>query len=313
MVPRPVQLSSLVDMDNPRALLREVTSLAREVHPGIRMEKFNALFRDILRLFSGGYPGFRKCNTDYHDLRHTTDNLLALMRLIHGADRAGIRISEKGVLLGLTAALLHDVGYIQERGDLSGTGAKHTKAHVRRSIEFAGNYLAKKGFTEKELLSVTRIIECTDASRPVSSLAFPSREIELIGKMQGTADLLGQMADRTYLEKLLLLYLELTEGEVPGYASEFDLLKKTLRFRELALQRFDRELGGVRKYLRFHFRKRHHIDRDLYAVTIENNMSYLKGLVARHPKDYRKFLRRGGIVKKLVQKERRARRKGPPC
>jgi hypothetical protein len=150
-------------------------------------------------------------------------------------------------------------------------------------------------------------------SLPFSSIAFPSGDIELIGKMQGTADLLGQMADRTYLEKLLLLYLEFTEGGVPGYGCEFDVLKKTIEFHELVKRRFDRDLGGVRKYMRFHFKKRHQLDQDLYDVTIENNMAYLKSLVAHHPKDYRDFLRRGDIVMKLMERERGPGKKGPPC
>lgn len=310
MQPQPCQLYDLVDMGDPRAVFSEVRLLASEIHPAMDTGKLTELFEDILSLFEGGYPGYRGCNTDYHDLKHTTDNFLALMRLIHGAHASGIFLSEKSILLGLSASLLHDVGYLQEKHDDQGTGAKHTHEHVTRSIEFGRVYMGERGYPAADSVAVTRIIECTELKVPVKTLAFPSEEIGLIGRIQGTADLLGQMADRTYLEKLLLLFLEFREGGVPGYENEFDVLKKTIGFYELVRRRFADDLGGVEQYMVFHFRKRWNLDKDLYRITIENNMAYLKSLVAHHPADYRDFLRRGDIVKKLIEKELAARRAG---
>ena len=57
--------------------------------------QFEQVFSDILKLFSGNYPGYRRCNTFYHDLNHTMDCLLVTAKLIHGAFLNGI-VFEKG-------------------------------------------------------------------------------------------------------------------------------------------------------------------------------------------------------------------------
>ena len=125
--------------------------------------------------------------------------------------------------------------------------------------------------------------------------------------MEGTADLLGQMADRTYLEKLLLLYLEFREGGIPGYEVEFDVLEKTLPFYNLINQRLVKNLNNVQRFMLPHFRKRWNLDCDLYALAIKNNLSYLNRLISDHPKDYRAFLRRDNIVNELMAQEKEGR------
>jgi len=52
--------------------------------------------------------------------------------------------------------------------------------------------------------------------------------------------------------------------------------------------------------MQYHFRSRWQIDRDLYAEAIENNIGYLRPIVARGDccknTDYQKYLRRGNIA-----------------
>jgi hypothetical protein len=48
--------------------------------------------------------------------------------------------------------------------------------------------------------------------------------------------------------------------------------------------------------MRFHFKVRWNLGRDLYMEAIEKNINYLKFLLENHRKDYRRYLRRGGIV-----------------
>ena len=84
--------------------------------------------------------------------------------------------------------------------------------------------------------------------------------------------------------------------------SELKLLKKTIDFYALTQKRFTIELDSVNGYMRFHFKVRWNLDRDLYMEGIEKNIKYLKFLLENHQKDYRKHLRRGGIVRKLSEK-----------
>ncbi len=95
-------------------------------------------------------------------------------------------------------------------------------------------------------------------------MKFASDNLETLGKMLGTADLLGQMADRLYLEKLIPLFREYEEGKVHGFASELDLFQKTSNFYCVTKVRFEKDLGNVNRYMLSHFKKRWHIERNIY-------------------------------------------------
>ena len=133
-----VQISELVGMEDPHSVLDEVEHIVFTIFPEFDFEPVNRAFGDVVKLFRGEYPGYRKCNTEYHDLKHTTDAMLAMMRLTHGAILRGEALCQKHVTLGLLSSLFHDTGYIQTSDDDLGTGAKYTLVHIQRSIEFYG-------------------------------------------------------------------------------------------------------------------------------------------------------------------------------
>lgn len=297
-----IQISQLINTENPQSVLNEVKTIVLMIFPEFNFEPVKRVFEDVVKLFRGEYPGYRKCNTEYHDLKHATDATLAMIRLIHGATLQGEAFGQKNITLGLISTLLHDAGYIQTLDDDSGTGAKYTLVHIQRSIEFMDKYFRGKNFSRGDFENCCDILECTGLNTKINEIKFKSREIELLGKMLGTADLLGQMSDRTYLEKLLFLFYEFREGNVTGYTSELDLLKKTPKFYDITKNRFASELGSVNRYLIYHFKKRWNIDRDLYEDAIEKSRNYLESILKNHEKEYRKHLRRGGIVKKLEEK-----------
>jgi hypothetical protein len=117
--------------------------------------------------------------------------------------------------------------------------------------------------------------------------------------MLGTADLLGQMADRSYLERLPFLYREFQEGRVPGFESELDLLKKTPAFWEFTQSRLAVDLRNMDRYMRDHFRVWWGLDQDLNRDTIEENIAYLKFVLENHGSEYHKYLRRVGLMEIL--------------
>jgi len=294
-----IQLARFVKMDDPACVLDEVRVISHRVFPDVDFTAVEEVFADTRRLFAGEFPGFRGCNTGYHDLKHTTDSFLAMARLMHGAVLQGRPLSRRNMTLGLVATLLHDAGYMQELDDNTGTGAKYTLTHVQRSIVFMDSYLAGRGCSREEIENCSVMCKCTGLSVKLREISFSSPEVEMLGKMLGTADLIGQMADRTYLEKLLILFYEFKEGQVPGYESEFDLLAKSIDFFGFTRKRLDNELGGVAGYMRHHFKERWDLDADMYAMTMERNCVYLKHHLEEHPDDYRNYLRRGGYVEQL--------------
>ncbi len=308
-------LMHFVNMNDPQSVLKEVKATVSLIFPSFDFEMIDLAFEDFLNLFAGNYPGYQECNTRYHDLKHTTDTFLALARLIHGATMKGIKLSRQGVSLALISALMHDTGYIQTIDDITGTGAKYTLSHVDLSIDFMSDYFNEKGYLREDFIYCRNIVSCTGLDVALAGIGFSNPENELLGKMLGTADLQGQMADREYLEKLIYLYREFHEGGVAGYESELDLLKKTPIFYQATLKRFEEDFGGVWRYMRHHFRLRWDLDEDPYKTTIEGHMAYLEETLRYHSDNYHKYLRRGSLIPDVDEqiKTRHQLKNGRPC
>ena len=289
---RDVQLSLLTDMNQPLCVLEEIQTLFGTMRPGADLKPVETLFMDILDLFSGKYPGFKACTTGYHNLKHTTDTSLAMARLIHGSSVLDSSLTGKEMTLGLMAALMHDVGYIQQSTENAGSGAMLAPRHVQRSIEFMKNYLANKGYTEQDIQFVENAIACTDLNRSIDAIRFNGRNGKLIGKMLAASDLLAQTADRNYLEKLPLLFIEFQEAGINNYETEIDLFQDSLAFNERMNQRLENDLDGVNRFMPVHFKVRWDIDKDMYQESIDKSIQYLTTFLDRDDPDYSAFLKR---------------------
>lgn len=287
-----IPISNLVDMENTQEVFNEARIIVSMMFPADDFRGIYKVFNDIVGLFRGEYQGYRGCNTPYHDLQHTTDTFLAMARLMHGVFVSGMRLDERNTELGLISALMHDTGYVQTVSENTGTGAQYTLTHIARSIKFMRKYFLKNGYSEKDFRVCEYCLKCTNLNTEISKIPFDSYENEILGKILGTADLLGQMSDRTYLEKLPFLYYEFEEGKVPGFENELDLIEKTPAFYEMIKKRFINELGGMNRYMSSHFRVRWGIDRDLYSESVERHIDYLKFVLENHREDYLRYFRR---------------------
>jgi hypothetical protein len=289
----------LILMGDPQLVFEEVSRIIMCLHPCLDFTALDRAFQDVVKLFQGEYPGYQGCNTWYHDLKHTTDCLLVMARLMHGASLNGLNLPERDTALGLIAALFHDTGYIQSDTDVLGTGAKYTLVHVERSLAFMEEYFSAAGFPARDLDYCQCCVRCTGLEAKINKIKFESAHHQAVGCMLGTADLLGQMADRTYLERLPFLYREFLEGNVQGFESEFDLLKKTPAFWNFTQFRMITEFGNVDRYMRDHFKGWWGIDRDLNRDSIEQNIAYLKFILENYESEYPEYLRRGGLMEIL--------------
>lgn len=292
-----IQISNLVNMQDPRSVIDEVKTTVLMAYPHFNFVPVEHVFNDIVNLFHGKYPGYRRCNTNYHDLRHTSDAFLAMVRLIHGAILGGEKIGMENAGLALIAALMHDTGYIQTDEDRSGTGAKYTLVHVERGIVFMKNYFTRNGFSKEQFNTCADLLLCTELEMGTSfnSRSFSTHETELLGKMLGAADILGQMADRTYLEKLPFLFHEYREGNIGDFMSEEDLIMKTADFSERMKIRLSKDLGNVARFLPAHFKARFGIIGNLYEEAIENNIKHIKQVAKVYETEQKKLLRRTQI------------------
>jgi len=284
-------------MERPENVYREVRYILSLIDSDHDFRLLDRVFSDTVALYRGGRPGYRPCNTAYHDLRHTCEVLLTLSRLIHGMNIGGLTISNTMTQRVLLSALMHDTGYIQTADDKEGTGSKYTSIHVERSIEYMRRYFEDRDYPLKDFEACSRIVAATHQSMSLADIAFASEEEKLMAQAIYTSDFLGQMADRYYLEKLFFLFGEFVEGGVPGIRHEDDLFHNTVNFCEIIQQRLSTEMGYSPDFMRNHFRHRWNMDRDLYTESVVKNITYLKYLMDCCRRNYRDMLRRGGIVK----------------
>ncbi len=297
MKKKEARLYDLIDSQDPQEILKEILYIVSLLKADSTAEHIRSVYADIILLFNGEYPGYRASNTKYHNLEHTIMVTLATARLIHGCVMGGFRFDSQSIMLGIIAGLYHDSGLIQTKHDQQGTGAKYTIGHEKRSVEFMKKNLAQKNFSKTQMKDCEHLIKCTNLSIDVRKIPFCSKELETVGKIVGSADLLGQMADRRYLEKLVLLFKEFQEAGIPDFDSEEQLLEKTEGFyKNVARKRLEQDLDNVSAYMRYHFKHRWGIDRDLYAESVKSTLKYLKSILSDGKKGklfYEKYLKRG--------------------
>jgi hypothetical protein len=287
----PHDVIDTVNLEDVAAVRRAVREILERRYPGYDFAILDQVFEDVGRLFKGEMPGFQACDTKYHDLRHTLDIALAMARLLDGHDRASGATDALGAeraLIGIITALFHDSGYILENDDSSrASGAEYTLVHVSRSARFLARYLPEIGLG-RHVARATRLVHFTGYEIPVDRLELPDPLDRRLGCMLGSADLIGQMADRIYLEKCRdFLYEEFVlagiarrenaDGSVEvNYSSAVDLLSKTPGFYEnVAKKRLDGLFGGLHEIVATHFG-----GTNPYRDRIERNIAFLKEVVA---------------------------------
>ena len=290
--PIPQDVTDTVNLDDSAAVRRAVREILEHRYPGHDFAILDQVFDDVRRLFKGEMPGFQACDTKYHDLRHTLDIALAMARLVDGHDRASSATDALGperALIGIITALFHDSGYILESHDRGrASGAEYTLVHVSRSARFLARYLPEIGLG-RHVGRATRLVHFTGYEIPVDRLELPDPLDRRLGCMLGSADLIGQMADRIYLEKCRdFLYEEFVlagiakhenpDGSVEiNFSSAADLLAKTPGFYEnVAKKRLDGLFGGLHEIVATHFG-----GTNPYRDRIERNIGFLRDVLAR--------------------------------
>jgi len=275
------RLYELTDTSSPAETLAEIKNILFLIDPYLDPSPIEKIFGDIIRLFNGEFPGYRASNTKYHNLEHTCSSTLASARFIHGLHIQGQVFSPGLVQLCLIGTLFHDTGLIQIKEEVEvGTGAQHTIGHEDRSIAFMEKYFAENGYSREDIRDCGHMIRCSELFFPLEEIPFDSEEVRIMGKVLGTADLVAQLADRNYQEKLPMLFLEFQEAGMEGFESPLELLKKTEEFyRKVARKRLTGELEGVSSAALHHFRERWKIDKNLYEESIKYNIRCMKETV----------------------------------
>jgi hypothetical protein len=280
-------VTNRINTTDPQIVSEAVCGIYRDLYQQDTARNLPQAFTDLARLYRGEYPGYRECDTDYHDLQHVLDVTLGMARLLDGCVRtAGAgTLTERLFRLGIVSALYHDCGYIRRRKDTKhANGAEYTTVHVARGVEFLEAYLPKIGMADL-VQAASRIVHFTGYEIPVDRIKVPGPEFRLLGNLLGSADILTQMADRCYLEKCYdRLYPEFVRGGIARrrhrdgseeivFASAADLIFKTPRFYQGATKRLKEDLGGCYNYVERHFG-----GQNLYFDELEKNISHARAL-----------------------------------
>jgi len=295
-------VNDLFANSDPDTVWRKAVDLINRINPTFNFTIARTVFDDVMRLFHGQYPGYTRIKTPYHNLPHTLDVFLCAVRLMHGMQLANAKLTDREITLVIIATLLHDIGYAQViDGNETGTGAQYTPTHVKRGIEFMRHYATEQRLPANYIAALAPMISCSDPRLSISRIRFPSKRARLLGQIVGTADLVGQMADRNYLEKLVALYQEFEEARMGNYTSVHDMMRKTTNFYEKIQHKLDDNFGGLYHKLSFHFSNTLGTEHNYYLESIRKNMDYLSKITAMSEPEYLSQLRRGGIVNQFQQ------------
>ncbi|PTX94347.1 hypothetical protein [Opitutus sp. ER46] len=272
-----------VDTKNASAVSRAVEAAFAKMYSGAGLTLVPAVFREVERLFAGGHPDFRAIDLRYHDLEHTLQATLCVVDILAGRHRAAVQppISARQFELAVVAVLLHDAGYVKQRSDAAGTGAKYTYCHVLRSAAFAASYLPTLGVDDLELEGVLNAINCTGPAGQVSRLCFANPLERFIGCAVATGDYLGQMAAPDYPDELEILFHEFEESDnfvrVPPerrvFQSAADLAEKTPTFwRDVVRPKLESEFDAVYRFLAQPYPD----GPNRYLIAIERNLAVIR-------------------------------------
>jgi len=280
-------VTNQVNVTDSESVCKEVCLLLGSLYPKRSMATIRRAFQITSDLFQGNYPGYRPCDTPYHDLQHTLDVTLAMARLLYGHEISTDRSSKLGfdmVMLGIVVALFHDSGYVRRLGDRRyRNGAAYTNRHVSRGSHFLAAVLPDLGMNEMVPVA-RRLIHFTGYEIAVPSIPLHDPAQRTLGKLLGSADLMAQMSDRCYLEKCRdRLYPEFVaagmagEGaSVNGYDSAEALIFRSPQFfRHILDDRLDQVMGGVHSYAHHYFLPH----KNYYQEALERNYHYLERVV----------------------------------
>jgi len=194
-----------------------------------------------------------RTDAPYHNREHTLLVCQVGQQILNGKHALGDTISAQQWVNYIVSLLFHDIGYVKDAlpGDIAGslvadglgawvqlpsgaTDAFLTPLHVDRGVAYVRQFFANNSLIDAEVLAVH--IENTRFPPP-QHVRDRTRSRHQWRDLVPAADLIGQLADPGYLQKLPALYAEFLEcgvAQATGLAGPADLVRQFPRFyREL--------------------------------------------------------------------------------
>lgn len=295
--------AALGNIEDTGEVQSQVLEIVQTFAPGHDFSRIENAFSILDRGFDGELPGYQNLKTLYHNRTHTNEVVLCSARMLHGLQLAGKGLDADHIDAALIGALMHDIGYLMTDDEAVGTGAQFTSSHVMRGVDFTRKHLVD--LPPDLLESTVKVILLTDHRQHPDWVTFDDPQQQRAAYATATADLVGQMANRQYLERLLYLYLEFEEAKMGGFADFHELLEKTALFYRMTKTRLDKDLTGMSIHLVRHFDQDQGVARNFYAESIERNLSYLEILTGEDRARRLELLKRGGVVDQVMDVDKR--------
>jgi len=286
------QLSEIVDMKNPQAIFAEAQQIITAIDPEYNCAHLQTIYNDVEKLFQGKYPGYRGSSSRYYDFLSTACCFLAMARVIHGAAIEGNKISGKELSIALVASLMHDAGFFLHKKDKLELNSLSTEEYIKRSIKFIKLYVKGKSYLNNSGKIFEKLLLSSAEYSKSEGEKSSDNAIDMPAKMLGAANVLGRLADRYYLERLIFLYHEFKKADIACFGSEKDLLIHAVDYYESVRQKLHTDMKDINHYLENHFRQRCGIDGNLYLISIEKSIKYLKLILNNYENEFNSYLRR---------------------
>lgn len=244
----------------PADVASHVLHVFRELGWSSSQDLLVCVLGDVEGAFAGRRSGYRAIDMRYHDFGHTLQATVCIADLVAGQARSddAAGFTQRTAELAIMAALLHDVGFLKHTDDTTGTGAKYTMIHERRSCDFARSYLPTLGVKPEEIDDVCSAISCTGPRNSIAAQTFRHATARRMACLLVTADYLAQMSAPDYADKLDFLYAEFVEAfafeniaaDRQPYRSAAELKQKTPVFWEKFVRpMLDSEADAVHRFL----------------------------------------------------------------
>lgn len=190
-------------------------------------------------------------NTLYHNVEHTVQVTLVGQTILQGRVLDGHEITPKLWTNFILALLCHDIGYVagisgsrQAIRSPDASDAVLMPVHIDRGKQYVFEQLAKEPGVDVQFIQ-----ECIERTRfPVPNAAGYQRTDDYPGLVRG-ADLVGQLSDPRYLNKLPAMFFEFEESgynTVTGFQQPGDLMRNYADFYAESVQPF---VGETLHYL----------------------------------------------------------------
>ncbi len=283
-------VTGTVNVSNQGAVADAVCAILARRYDGFADAPLRRCFADVGDAFFGRFPGYLRCDTPYHDLRHALSTVLLMARIVDGYeishDASLPALGADTATMAVVLALFHDVGFLRRESEGGINGATLVHDHEQRSVDFARRYLARGAYAS--FAAQVSLIHVTNFHQSVAvTLGDQPARLHTVGRMLGTADLVSQIGGRYYLERcrdflfpeFVLAGLDretLPSGEtIVLYASAEDLLRKTPDFYEhVARPRLEHDFDHCYRYIAPHFG-----GDDPYLRTLQRNLEHLRGMI----------------------------------